>query len=168
MQRMSRIQGFMFIQSIMCTPLALGGAKLIYLMGIKVQAVVLMHSGGQCEMAYLIICFHHGLLWLITRMKQVTVVCQRVSWSFSLTLWLFSAVIKYPAAALFCSLSCRQSQPLKKQDNYTHNEHCREEKLKFKLSQVYCSMRERERERLKCAAGFMKLDRRTRGKGGTE
>ncbi len=59
-----------------------------------------------------------------------------------------SSVINNQTAALFCSLSCRQSQPLKKQDNYTHNEHCREEELKFKLSQVYCWMRERESNEL--------------------
>lgn len=49
--------------------------------------------------------------------------------------------IKRPAAALFRSLSCRQSQLIKKQANYQHNECCREEKLNFKLSQVHRWMR---------------------------
>lgn len=76
--------------------------------------------------------------WLLTLRHQKTllVVCQRDSWTFA---WLRDSSLlslTTPAAALFCSLGCRQSQPLKKQDNYTHNEHCQEERLKFKLSQV--------------------------------
>lgn len=50
--------------------------------------------------------------------------------------WLFSAVVNNAAAALFCSLSCRQSRSIKKQDNYAHNERRWEEKLKFRGRQV--------------------------------